>query len=99
MHFTLIFQSHESEDLSISICFTPCIVWVKGRDEILNPHPENPNYLIGDLNTYLGKFNIVPVAKKAVVVVHPDGHGQQNDLDQLTKDLRSLDFHYQTIFL
>ncbi len=95
MHFTLVFQSHESEDLSISICFVPCICWVKGKDIVLNPHGENPVYKEGDLENFLLFSGFSPVEKNVAIIVHPEGHGTLQDLNLLKKDLSILGFTYQ----
>jgi hypothetical protein len=98
MHFTLVFQSQESEDLSISICYIPCISWIKGKEIILTPHADQPNYQSGDLEEFLIRFNLKPIVKKVIVIVHPNGHGSQNDLDLLIDDLNELDFTHQVVF-
>jgi len=97
MHFTLVFASHEAEDISFSICFNPCLVWVKGKEVVDNPHPENPEYQSGDLKNFLAKSNLEPTSNNVAVIIHPDGHGQQKDLDLLLEDISAIGFKSQTI--
>jgi len=94
MHFTIVFQSHESEDLSFSICFIPCISWLKGKEIIFTPHSDDPKYKSGDLEEFLSHVNLKPIQKKALVIVHPDGHGTQNDLDLIIGDLNKLEYKH-----
>ena len=42
MHFTVVFNSHESHDLSYGLVFTPCPIWKKGNKELINLHPDEP---------------------------------------------------------
>lgn len=36
MHFTLVFDSHQSHDLSFSLVFTAAPVWKSGQKTIVN---------------------------------------------------------------
>ncbi|WP_200242067.1 hypothetical protein [Lamprobacter modestohalophilus] len=102
MKFTVVFPSHESSDLSIGAVFKPCLVWVEGEREILNPHPSNPHYLAGDLqnlfkNTGIGK-RIAGYINQVTVIVHSTGHGTYEYLALLMKDLRAEGFHVQIVY-
>jgi hypothetical protein len=37
MKATLVFQSHESWDVSVGMVFIPCLCWVIGNRKISNP--------------------------------------------------------------
>ena len=102
MKFTIIFPSGESADLSIGAVFTPCLVWVEGDHLILNPHPENPHYLKGDLQTLLQKTElrkrIASYSKTVTIVAHPIGHGTQEYLDMLVSDLEVEGFTVKVVY-
>ena len=97
MNFTLVFESNESEDLSIKVCFIPCICWLSGTTIISNPHPETPQYQKGDLEFFLTTHGYRPTGKHVVLIIHSLGNGTQNDLDLLIDDLTKLDFAVRTI--
>ena len=40
MHFTVVFDGHEDTDLSYGLVFVPCPVWMEGKRELANLHPE-----------------------------------------------------------
>ena len=96
MKFTLVFPSHESPDLSIGAVFIPCLVWVLGQKILFNPHRDNPNYLSGDFQNLLCKLFLSKLApfdfnqhkgKKIWVVVHSNGHGDEQYLSDLLIDI------------
>ncbi|MEY5024805.1 MAG: hypothetical protein RLZZ244_333 [Verrucomicrobiota bacterium] len=91
MKFTVIFPSHESEDLSFGVVFVPCICWIQGNRILLNPHPDRPHYRKGELPLFLDRTNTRPLLdpdrKNVVVVAHPVGHGTEKDLQLLQEDL------------
>jgi hypothetical protein len=97
MHFTLVFHSYESEDLSISICFVPCAAFVKGKEVLFNPHPEYPEYRTGDIRDFISEFNIRPIDKNIAIIIHPGGHGQQKDLDLIVNDLSEMGYSIKTV--
>lgn len=101
MKFTIVFPSHESADLSIGAVFIPCLVWIEGQNEILNPHRENPHYQKGDVQKLLAdtdvKSRITDHTKKVTVVAHSTGHGTQEYLDDLVADLVSEGFEVTTV--
>jgi hypothetical protein len=96
MKFTIVFPSHESSDLSIAAVFIPCLVWMEGKHQLLNPHPKNPHYQKGDLNALFMdtaiKQQIADHTNKVTVVAHSTGHGTQEYLDLLLQDLRDEGF-------
>lgn len=91
MKFTIVFPSYEAEDLSIAAVFIPCLVWKEGNRELLNPHPENPNYLKGDLGNLFEKSGlekrISDHTKKVTVIAHAIGHGNFEYLENLRDDI------------
>lgn len=91
MKFTVVFPSHESHDLSYGLVFIPCPVWVRGTKEILNLHPERPDYQKGGVRRLLKKEKIILCEedsnKQCLVVIHQIGNAQKNDLDTLCSDL------------
>jgi hypothetical protein len=103
MKFTIVFPSTESSDLSIGAVFIPCLVWMDGEKELLNPHRENPHYVRGDLQAVLAlpgnQKRLSAHTKKVVVVCHPVGHGTENYLDDILSDLRDSGFSADLIRL
>lgn len=100
MHFSVVFESHESYDLSYSLVFTPVPVWKKGEKEIINLHKDRPHYERGDLAPLLKRENVeahlAPSAKNAFVIVHRTGHGTPEYLAALQADLKAAGFAVQT---
>lgn len=96
MKFTIVFPSHESSDLSLAAVFIPCLVWMEGKYQLLNPHPENPHYQKGDLHTLFMdtviKQRIADHTKKVTLVAHSTGHGTQECLELLIQDLQAEGF-------
>ena len=96
MKFTIVFPSHESEDLSIAAVFIPCLVWMQGEHQLLNPHPDYPHYSKGDLKTLLMdsamRQKISKHTNKVTVVAHSIGHGGEEDLENLVGDLEKEGF-------
>ena len=92
MKATLVFQSHESVDLSVGMVFIPCICWVIGDKIISNDHPESPNYNKGDFQKLvkLSQFSHLKdtLKKKLILVIHPDGHGTDADIARLIQDIK-----------
>lgn len=99
MHFTIVFTAHESVDLSFSLCFVPCPVWMQGDNMLLNLHPENPAYETGDLKQLLRYLPEQPAGKNVVVIVQPTGHGTAADQHLLVEELKALDFIPQVVYL
>lgn len=96
MHFSVVFESHESYDLSYSLVFTPVPVWKKGDKELVNLHRDRPHYEVGDLAPLLKLENVeaylAPDAKNAYIIVHRTGHGTPEYLATLQADLRRAGF-------
>lgn len=101
MKATLVFQSHESVDLSVGMVFVPCICWVINKKIISNPHPENPNYIKGDFQKLvkLPQFSHLKNAlnKKLILVIHPEGHGAQSDIEMLIQDIKMEHYEVEII--
>jgi hypothetical protein len=101
MHFTVVFESDESHDLSYGLVFIPCPVWMRGDKEIINLHPARPNYEAGDLLPLLKQENLAPLLaagrKNAAIVVHRTGHGTEAQLTLLRKDLEQAGFRVEQI--
>ncbi len=94
MKFTVVFASNESADLSYTLVFTPCPVWVRGERKIANLNPQDPHYRAGGVRQLFATERIGPKGwigrpGACTVVVHPEGHGDWPDLQALVADLRS----------
>lgn len=88
MKFTIIFKSEEDSDYSYGLCFTPCPVWTKGDEWILNLHPQNPQYKLGDVKDLIQKEALVEkIKKECLIIVHDIGYGTFDDLKTLQQDL------------
>ena len=96
MKFTLVFPTDETTDLSLAALFHPCLVWHEGERAILNPHPDNPHYLTGDLQKVLElaeiKSRLSKTSNKVTIVSHPTGHGNEEDLKAIQADVSDLGF-------
>jgi hypothetical protein len=101
MKFTIVFPSHESEDLSIAAVFTPCLVWMQGKNVLLNPHPDYPHYRKGDLRTLFTESTIRQKlsthTNKVTVIAHSIGHGSEADLEHLKQDLTEHSFEVTVV--
>lgn len=101
MKFTIVFPSHEGEDLSIGAVFTPCLAWMEGRQIIFIPHPEYPHYKGGDVQELIDhpsmKGRIAEDSRNVTLIVHPTGYGTAADLDGLLKDLRAEGFEAKVV--
>lgn len=101
MHFTVVFNSHESHDLSYGLVFTPCPVWMKGNKELINLHPDNPHYKPGDLQALLDKEDLNRLfaedSKSAAIIIHSTGHGTRQYLANLRADLEGAGFSVQEL--
>jgi len=102
MHFTVVFNSHESHDLSYGLVFTPCPIWRKGDKELINLHRDNPHYERGDIQPLLNKENLTRLLaedkpKSAAILIHSTGHGTPQDLANLRADLQAAGFSVQEV--
>jgi len=105
MHFTVVFRSHESIDLSFSLVFTPVSIWMQGDRKIVNlyqdVHQDHSGYELGDLRPLLEladvEAKLAQGARNAVVIVQDTGHGSKDDLANLKADLASEGFSVQEI--
>jgi hypothetical protein len=104
MKFTLIFPATESTDLSVGLVFAPCPMWVVGEKILLNPHPSDPSYQIGDFKQLLGHLKnnnmILNDLRKEIdtifIIVHHVGHGTSTDLYNLISEIKQLGFESKT---
>ncbi len=91
MHFTVVFESHQTYDLSYSLVFIPVPVWKKGNKQIINLHRDWPHYMRGDLTPLMQLEDVEKYLaegrRNAVVVVHATGHATLEDLNTLEADL------------
>ena len=101
MHFTVVFEAQESDNLSYGLVFVPCPVWKKGDEQMINLHPELPQYKKGDLGPLLSQERLerkfAEGGRRAVVVVHRSGHGTEEDLATLGADLKEAGFAVQEV--
>ena len=101
MHFSIVFSGRESCDLSYGMVFIGCPVWIRGERKVLSPHPNDPSYRRGDLRLSLAKEslaeNLDAAQKQAVIIVHPSGHGSEDDLSALQDDMRDEGFAFRTL--
>ena len=77
----------------------PCLD--TGERKVLSPHPNDPSYRRGDLRLSLAKEslaeNLDAAQKQAVIIVHPSGHGSEDDLSALQDDMRDEGFAFRTL--
>ena len=103
MKFSIVFPSDEGEDLSVGCVFAPCILWKVGRRTLLNPHPQNPHYLKGDIKNFLSETGysqrIRHLERAVCVIVHPNGHGTDEHLQLLVTDLEEMRFSVTVVYL
>lgn len=96
MHFTVVFEGPEFADLSFGLVFVPVPAWVLGDRELLNLHPERAQLQPGAVRRLLSLPEVakrpIPTGTTATVVVHPSGHGTEDDLTTLGHDLRDAGF-------
>lgn len=92
MKFTLVFASEESEDISVGGIFIPYFAWrINGKNYI--PYREDPHYRFGDFDCLLKLLKVSQQSRaesnKVIRVVHPNGHGYEDDLLALADEVRS----------
>jgi len=97
MQYTFVFDSQEGKDNSYLLAFVPSPVWMKGKQEIHNLHPDYPHYRDGDLRLLLERERLSP--RKVVLVVHPSGHAGAEDLQAILGELDQLKIAVQQIDL
>ena len=95
MKITLIFPSRESEDLSFGACFIASFAWVQGN-KIVKEYPHSPKYpegALGDLISELKLKQKIPSDQSDLVIVkHPNGHGEEDDINAISKEATSHGF-------
>ncbi|WP_026884939.1 hypothetical protein [Clostridium akagii] len=94
MKFTVVFSSYESTEYSYGLVFAPCPIWIKGEEEIINLNPGFPNYKLGGVKKLIDVENLNSklYERNCLVVIHETGHGSNDDLINLVKDLRNEKF-------
>lgn len=95
MKFTVVFPSHESKDLSFGYVFIPCPCWIRGEEILINLHPEYGEYRNGDFQKildYMDYPELDEMNSKVILVIHPEGHGGESDLEQLVQEINSCGF-------
>lgn len=102
MKATIVFPSHESDDLSVGGIFIPCFSWQIGKKNYV-PHSGFPYYRLGDFDYLLKlvdfRLSGDAFARKVVVVIHPNGHGVQKDIENLFNDIQMNGFEYKAVKL
>jgi len=101
MKFTLVFSKSETEDVTLSCIFAPCLIWRLGKRTLLNPHPSYPLYQSGDLQNLIvsraiGK-SIRESSKKMCLIAHATGYGTERCLERLTQDLLAEGFEPEIV--
>lgn len=95
MKITIIFPSRESEDISFGGCYIPCFAWVQGN-KIIKEFPDSPHYPNDALKELLIMQKIeqrIPSNQRDLVIVaHPSGHGEEEDINSLEEEARILGF-------
>lgn len=101
MKFTVTFTTQdtpgpgESCDLSYGLVFIPSPCWIRGEGEVLvKLNPESPLYQLGSVCILLQKEKIIKRINctGALILIHNIGHGTQEDLNLLEKDLSNEGF-------
>ena len=97
MQFTFVFSAKEAQSLCYSLHFAPCPIWYEGNKEVINLHPKDPFCQKGDVKKLLEVVGITNSPEKVVIVVHPEGHGTDEDLQVLLNDLQDLKIKHTLI--
>ena len=101
MHFTIVFDSQEGDDLTASLVFKPTPVWVSGGDDLIVLRRDHAGYERGDARRLLEhpamRREFPPESHSVVVVVHESGYGTQHDLDTLIADLEGEGYAVTTV--
>ena len=97
---TLIFPSRESEDLSFGACYIASFAWLQGN-KIVKEYPHSPKYpegALGDLISELKLKQKIPSDQSDLVIVkHPNGHGEEDDIIAISKEAKSLGFNIREV--
>ena len=100
MKFTIVFPSHEADEMSVGGIFVPCFVWrIRKKNHV--PHPDYPHYREGDFLYLLKKLQVTTEKKighrHVVIVVHSNGHGREADLNLMCKDIETTGYTYKKV--
>lgn len=93
MKMTLIFPSRESEDLSFGACYIASFAWLQGN-KIVKAYPDCAKYPNGALQDLISELKLkqkIPSDLSDLVIVkHPNGHGDEDDIKAIKKEAISL---------
>ena len=98
MQFTFVFESKEGQNLSYLLGFIPCPVWKKGENELLNLHPEEPHFRVGDIETLINEEGLSGI-KRVIVIIHKAGHATSKDLENVINELKLLGISFELVNL
>ena len=100
MHFTIVFDAHESYDLTAGLVFKPTPVWASGGADLIMLRSTHAGYERGDARRLLDhpamQREFPMDSNNVVVVIHESGYGTQRDLDALVADLEDEGFAVTT---
>ena len=106
MHFTLVFPEYGigPSSRTYHLVYHPVPIWTRyadssyGAEEVCNPYGSvdysGERYQIGYLKPLIEKEGLTPDPNPNVVLcVHQNGHGTEDDIKTLSKDLDSHGFN------
>jgi hypothetical protein len=73
-------------------------VWKKEDNEIINLHPENPHFRIGDIKALI-HLEALEDCKNLCLIIHRVGHASNEDLENILSELDALGISYEIINL
>jgi len=101
MHFTIVFDSQEGNELTAGLVFKPTPVWVSGGEDLIVLRSDHAGYERGDACRLLEhpamQREFPTESNNVVLVVHESGYGTQHDLDTLIADLEGEGFAVTTV--
>lgn len=103
MHFTLVITGDDSQDLSFGLNFIPNPCWLRGDQLLINLDPSNPRLAPGAVARLVAYLNLSttlgPAPWRCALLVHPTGHGTDDDFALLHRELREAGFVVQPVNL
>lgn len=95
MTFTLVFKSI-SNNLAYMLAFEPCPIWKRDSTWSLNLNSETPKYQLGSIRKLLDRQKLESAIseKECVIIIQKNGHGSNEDLENLKLDLEQEGFRY-----
>ena len=101
MHFTIVFDSQEGNELTAGLVFKPTPIWVSGDKDLIALRSDHASYERGDARRLLEhpamQREFPTESQGVVVVVHESGYGTQHDLDTLIADLEGEGYAVTTV--